>query len=116
MNDYSDHSPSTSTSTDFSEREKMEMLESWFQRRTEMTSKALKLILIPVIAVLFFAAIFWFSYYIPVPAEILLGLLGASLLAWFICLFIGGGILKRVRTGDSIMLRKIRSSERSPQS
>lgn len=114
MNDYQDHSPSTST--DFSEKEKMEMLESWFQRRAEMTSKALKLILIPVVVVLLFAAIFWFSYYIPIPAEILLGLLGAALLAWLICLFIGGGILKRVRTGDSIMLRKIRSSESSPQS
>ncbi len=106
MNDYS----VDSSTIDFSEREKMEMLEKWFQQRAEMTSRALKLILLPLIAVFAFAVIFWFNYYIPVPLIILLGLLGVSLTAWVICLFTGARVFKRVRTGDAIMLRKIRSS------
>ncbi|MCP4647376.1 MAG: hypothetical protein GY852_06520 [bacterium] len=105
-----------SADTGFTEKEKMEMLENWFQRRTEMTAKALKFILLPVIGVIIFAGTFWFQMYIPLSPVILLALLGASLLAWVICLFAGGGILKRVRTGDSIMLRKIRSSTNSLKS
>ncbi len=112
MNDYSNDF----SSFDFSDKEKLEMLENWFQKRTEMTSRALKFILVPVIAILLLAVIFWFSYYIPVPPMILLGILGASLLAWVICLFIGGGVLKRVRIGDAIMLRKIKSSSNSEKS
>ncbi len=94
----------------FSEKEKLGMLENWFEQRTEMTAKAIKLILIPVIAVFVFTLTFWYSFYIPLPSIILLSLLGASILAWVLCLFGGGRILKRVRTGDAIMLRKIRSS------
>lgn len=112
MIDYSDDSPSI----DFSEKENLEMLGNWFQQRTEMTSRALKLILLPLIAVFVFAATFWFSYFIPVPPIVLLGLLGASLLAWVICLFTGTRVLKRVRTGDAIMLRKIRSSNNTAKS
>ncbi len=96
--------------TGFTEREKMEMLENWFQQRTEMTSRAVRFILLPAIAVIVFAGLFWFQVYIPITVVILISLLGASLLSWIICLFVGGGILKKVRTGDSIMLRKIRSS------
>ena len=106
MNEYSDES----VSQYFSDKEKLGMLENWFQQRTEMTSKALKLILIPVIAVFVFTLLFWYSFYIPIPAIILLALLGASTLTCVICMFAGGRILKRVRTGDAIMLRKIRSS------
>ncbi len=105
-----------SSSFDFSDKEKLQMLENWFQKRAEMSSRALKLILIPVIAVLVFALVFWFQYYIPVPAVVLLGILGGSVLAWIVCLFIGGGVLKKVRTGDAIMLRKIRSSDDSVKS
>ena len=105
-----------STSFDFSDKEKLQMLENWFQKRAEMSSRALKLILIPVITVLVFALVFWFQYYIPVPAVVLLGILGGSVLAWIVCLFIGGGVLKKVRTGDAIMLRKIRSSDDSVKS
>jgi protein-S-isoprenylcysteine O-methyltransferase Ste14 len=104
------------TSFDFSDKEKLQMLENWFQKRAEMSSRALKLILIPVIAVLVFALVFWFQYYIPVPAVVLLGILGGSVLAWIVCLFMGGGVLKKVRTGDAIMLRKIRSSDDSVKS
>ncbi len=106
MTEYSDDS----VSQYFSDKEKLGMLENWFQQRTEMTSKALKLILLPVIAVFVFTLSLWYSFYIPLPSIILLGLLGASTLTWIICLFGGGRILKRVRTGDAIMLRKIRSS------
>lgn len=106
MNDYSDDS----ISFDFSDKEKLEMLENWFQKRTEMTSRALKLILFPLIAVFVFAATFWYNYYIPVPLIILLGLLAISPIVWVICIFIGARVLKRVRTGDAITLRKIRSS------
>lgn len=109
-------SENSSIAIDFTEREKMEMLENWFQQRTEMTSKALKYILLPVIGVIVFAGLFWFQVYIPVSAPILIFLLGVSILAWIICLFAGGGILKKVRTGDSIMLRKIRSSENQKKS
>ena len=109
-------SEKTAVATDFTEREKMEMLENWFQQRTEMTSKALKFILLPAIAVFVSAGLFWFQVYIPVPVLLLISLLGASLLSWIICLFVGGGILKKVRTGDSIMLRKIRSSENPEKS
>lgn len=115
MNDYSDNS----ISVDFSNKEKLDMLENWFQKRTKMTSRAVKLILVPVIAVLLFTAAFVSAYYISIPqiaGLIFLGLLGASLLAWIICLFAGGGILKKVRTGDAIMLRKIRSSGDSAES
>ncbi|MCD4708867.1 MAG: hypothetical protein K8S62_14130 [Candidatus Sabulitectum sp.] len=112
MSDYSDDS----TTIDFSEREKMEMLENWFQRRAEMTSRALKLILLPLIAIILFAVVFWFNYFIPVPSIVLLGLLCASLLAWLVCLLMGTRVLKRVRTGDAIMLRKIRSSRNSTKS
>ncbi|MCD6589521.1 MAG: hypothetical protein J7K88_13320 [Candidatus Fermentibacteraceae bacterium] len=104
------------TSFDFSDKEKLQMLENWFQKRAEMSSRALKLILIPVIAVLVFALVFWFQYYIPVPVVALLGILGGSVLAWIVCLFMGGGVLKKVRTGDAIMLRKIRSSDGSVKS
>jgi len=107
---------SSSTSFDFSDTEKLQMLESWFQKRAKMSSRALKLILVPVIAVLVFALVFWFQHYIPVPAVVLLGILGGSVIAWIVCLFIGGGVLKRVRTGDAIMLRKIRSSDDSVKS
>ena len=107
MNDYSDEPASQY----FSEKEKLGMLENWFQQRTELTSKALKLILLPVIAVFIFTLSFWYSYYIPLPSIILLSLLGASSLTWIVCLFGGGRILKRVRTGDAIMLRKIKSSD-----
>jgi hypothetical protein len=103
-------------SFDFSDKEKLQMFENWFQKRAEMSSRALKLILIPVIAVLVFALVFWFQYYIPLPAVVLLGILGGSVLAWIVCLFIGGGVLKKVRTGDAIMLRKIRSSGGSVKS
>lgn len=102
--------------TGFTEREKIEMLENWFQQRTEMTSRALKFILLPAIAVFVFAGLFWFQVYIPITVVILISLLGVSLLSWIICLFIGGGILKKVRLGDSIMLRKIRSSENPEKS
>ena len=112
MNEY----PDNSTSFDFSDKEKLEMLENWFQKRTEMTSRALKLILIPVIGVLLFGVAFFTTYYIIAPQIviwILLGVLAASLLTWIICLFAGGGIFKKVRIGDSIMHRKIRSSGNS---
>ena len=112
MNEYSD----SSTSFDFSDKEKLEMLENWFQKRTEMTSRALKLLLVPVIGVLLFGLAFFSTYYIVVPqivSLVFLGLLAASLLSWIICLFAGGGIFKKVRIGDSIMHRKIRSSSGS---
>jgi len=107
---------SGSISFDFSDTEKLQILENWFQKRAEMSSRALKLILVPVIVILFFALVFWFQHYIPVPAVVLLGILGGSVLAWIVCLFIGGGVLRRVRTGDAIMLRKIRSSGSSAKS
>ncbi len=109
MNDYSDNS----ISVDFSDKEKLDMLENWFQKRAKMSSKAIRLILIPVIAVLLFAAVFVSAYYIAIPqivSLVFLSLLGTSLIVWVVCLFAGGGILKKVRTGDAIMLRKIRSS------
>jgi|GEM_PF-1792065 len=93
------------------DRERMAgMLENWFQRRTEMTSRAFRLILLPLVAVLLFASVFWFSFYIPVPVIVPIALVAVSILVWVICLFIGGRALRRVRTGDAIMLRKIRSS------
>ena len=104
--------PKDSAVLAFSDTEQLEMLENWFQKRTEMTSRALKLILIPVTVVLLFAAAFFATYFILVPqivSIILLGVTGTALLTWVICLLIGGGVLKKVRTGDSIMLRKIRS-------
>ena len=112
MIDYSDDS----TSFDFSDKEKLEMLENWFQQRTAMTSRALRLILLPLIAVVVFAlASFWFMY-VPNVNIIMLSLLGASLIVWVICLFMGGKVLRRVRTGDTIMLRKIRSSSHPDKS
>ncbi len=95
------------------------MLENWFQKRTKMTSKAVKLILVPVIAVLLFTAAFVSAYYIAIPqiaSLVFLSLLGTSLIVWIVCLFAGGGILKKVRTGDAIMLRKIKSSGDSVKS
>ncbi|MCK5784962.1 MAG: hypothetical protein KAH54_00235 [Candidatus Sabulitectum sp.] len=115
MNEYSEDSPAT----DFSDTEQLEMLENWFRKRTEMTSKALKLILVPVMAVLLFAAAFFATYYIAVPqivSFILLVITGVSFLAWVICLFLGGGVLKKVRIGDSIMLRKIGSDSEPEKS
>jgi hypothetical protein len=53
---------------------------------------------------------FWFSYYLPVPAAVPLAVLGVSVLVWVVCLFMGARLLKMVRTGDSLMLRKIRSA------
>ena len=115
MNEYSDDS----ISVDFSDKKKLDMLENWFQKRTEMTSKAIKLILIPVIPILLFTAAFVSAYYIIIPqivSLVFLGILGASLIAWIICLFAGGGIFKKVRIGDAIMLRKIRSSSDTAES
>jgi Flp pilus assembly protein TadB len=106
MIDSSDHV----ASIDFSDREKLQMLENWFEKRAQMSSKALRFILIPVVAVLLFALVFWFQYYIPAPPVVLLGLLGGSIVVWIVCLFIGGGVLKKVRTGDTIMQRKVKSS------
>ena len=99
-----------STSYDNSERERMaSMLENWFQQRMSMSNKALRLILLPMVAVVLAAAVFWFNYYIPVPVVFLAALFGLTLLVWVICLFLGGRLIRRVRTGDSLMLRKIRS-------
>jgi protein-S-isoprenylcysteine O-methyltransferase Ste14 len=94
------------------ERERMaSMLENWFQQRMKLSNKAFRFMFIPLIPVAVLALAFWFSYYIPVPAFILLMILLVSLTAWVVCLFIGWGILRKVRTGDGIMLRKIRASE-----
>jgi len=96
---------------DSAERERMAfMLEKWFQQRMGLSNRAFKLIFIPLAAVLLAALMFWFNYYVPVPSVVLMGLLLACLLAWIVCLFIGARLIKRVRTGDSLMLRKIRSS------
>ena len=104
-----------STSYDLAEQELMaSMLENWFQQRISMSNRALRLMLFPLAGVLIFAVAFWFSYYIPVPSIVLTGLLGLSALVWIVCLFIGGRLIKRVRTGDALMLRKIRSSN-SPE-
>ncbi len=114
MNDYTDHSDVVTF--DFSDKAKLEMLENWFQKRTEMTSKALKIILFPVYTVLFFAVIFLAFYVFTVPmivSYIILLFIVISLLTLVICLFIGGGIFKKVRTGDSIMLRQIKSESKS---
>jgi hypothetical protein len=108
------------TMTDFSEdtyptaseeRERMAvMLENWFQQRTKMTSRAFRLILLPLIAVVLFATAFWFSYYIPVHWIVPASLFAVSMLLWVICLFVGGRVIRRVRIGDTLMLRKIRSA------
>lgn len=93
------------------ERERMaSMLENWFQQRMTLSNRAFKLIFVPLGAVVLFAGLFWFSYYLPVPPMVLLGLLVLSLAVWTLCLFMGARLIRRVRTGDSLMLRKIRSS------
>ncbi len=93
------------------ERELMaSMLENWFQQRISMSNKALRFILLPLACVILFAVAFWFNYYIPVPVIVLTALLTVSILVWIVFLFIGARLVKRVRTGDAIMLRKIRSS------
>ena len=94
----------------FSEREKMEMLENWFQQRTNMTSKAFKFILFPFIPVPVFATLFWFQLYLPVPPIVLLSLLGLAIIAWFVFIGLAVKKLKRVKMGDAIMMKKIRSS------
>lgn len=86
------------------------MLENWFQQRMIMSNKALKLMLLPLMAVLVFALGFWFSYYLPVPATVTALALLVSLLVWLVCLVAGVRIFRRMRTGDALMLRKIRSS------
>ena len=98
------------------ERELMaSMLENWFQQRISMSNRALRFMLFPLIAVVLSAVVFWFSYYIPVPAIALTVLLAVSILAWIVFLFIGARLVKRVRTGDAIMLRKIRSSNKADE-
>lgn len=93
------------------EREKFaSMLENWFQQRMKMSNRALKLMLLPLIAVVVFACGFWFSYFLPVPVAITALALLVSLLVWFVCLIAGVRIFRRMRTGDALMLRKIRSS------
>lgn len=114
MSDYLDDSAQDDFS--FSEREKMAMLEKWFQQRTEMTSKALKLILVPLIVVIMSALVSWWFFLIPDWNIVLLALFGAALVAWIVCLFLGGGIFKKVRIGDAIMLRKIKSSRDTDKS
>lgn len=105
-----------STEYDPAERELMaSMLENWFQQRISMSNKALRLMLFPLIAVVLAAVAFWFNFYIPVPVVALAVLLGLFILAWIICLFIGGGLVKKVRMGDAIMLRKIRSSNKADE-
>ena len=95
----------------FSEREKMEMLENWFQQRTDITSKAFKFILFPSIPVPIFALLFWFQFYVPVPPVILMSLFGLAIVFWFVFIVLAVKKLKMVRMGDAIMLKKIRSSK-----
>ena len=96
---------------DSAERERMAaMLENWFQQRMALSNRAFKFMFLPIIAVVVFAAAFWFSYYLPVPVAVSTAGLVVSLAVWMVCLFLGGRLMKRVRTGDSLMLRKIRSS------
>lgn len=100
----------------FSEREKIDMLENWFEQRTDMTSKAFKFILFPSIPVPLFALLFWFQNYIPIPPVIWLVLFGLAILFWFVFIILAVKKLKRVRTGDAIMLKKIRSSREDSDS
>ena len=103
------------TPYDNAERERMaSMLENWFQQRMELSNRAFKLMFIPLAAVVLASLLFWFNYYLPVPSMVLLGILLVSLLVWIVCLLMGAKLVKRVRTGDSLMLRKIRSSN-SPE-
>jgi hypothetical protein len=85
------------------------MLENWFQQRTKMTARAFRFLLLPLLPMLTAAALFWYNFYIPVPAMVLAALFMFTVLVWLVCLIIGARVLSRVRTGDSLMLRKIRT-------
>lgn len=99
------------TPFDSVEREQMaSMLENWFQQRMKLSNRAFKLIFLPLAAVAVFAVAFWFNYYLPVPVVVPMAALIISLLVWIVCSLMGFRLIRRVRTGDSLMLRKIRSS------
>ncbi len=109
-------SSTASVPNDPGERERFaSMLENWFQQRMKMSNRALKFMLLPLIAVVVFACVFWFSYYLPVPVAVPALALLVSLLVWFVCLIAGVRIFRRMRTGDALMLRKIRSSSAPEQ-